>query len=122
MLPLDHIEGAPLTDIGTGGRIEAAATYLSGAIHIPREAIRLSLEIRATRVTGTPTLTCKIRQGNTSVNATLIDRGVTSPAALAAFSGTAVALMSDDVVCNYCQFEIACTGGSADVVAVAAAR
>ena len=110
--------------IPSDGVLAVGATYLSPPMYIPSYAIRLSLEVRAQRVSNVaPTLTVKLRQGNTPA-ATLVDRGVTSPSGLASIgaSGAAV-LMSDDVVAAYYQVEIACTLAPCKITsAVAGAR
>ena len=110
--------------IPADGVLAVGATYLSPPMFIPSYAIRVSLEVRAARVTNVaPTLTVKLRQGNTPA-ATLVDRVVTSPAGLAAIGVAGAAeLMTDDVVASYYQVEIACTVAPCKVTsAVAGAR
>jgi hypothetical protein len=109
--------------IPNSGVLAVGETYLSEPMFIPSYAIRLSLEVRAARVTSVaPTLTVKLRQGNTEA-ATLVDRGVASPAALAAIGATGAAvLLTDDVVSCWYQVEIACTVAPCQVTAVAGAR
>lgn len=86
-------------------------TYLSDPIAVPPGAGVVSFEIRASNVSGAPTLTVKVRGGNRGVG-TLIDRGITSPTALAAISGAVGAIVSIASDCAYVQLEIACSGGA----------
>jgi hypothetical protein len=89
----------------------------------PKGALYASFEIRAIYVSGTPTLTVKVRQGNRGGNAvTLIDRAITSPTALAAMADDAEALVTDVIAANFVQLEISCAGGAADVTVYGGAR
>lgn len=118
---LDKCGGAAITV----GALAPGQTFLSEPMAIPEVALRVSFEIRATPSTAVaPTLTVKIRQGNSNANATLVDRAITSPTAFTAFAAgaEAKALAADDVVANYVQLEIACTVGPCVVSCVASAR
>jgi hypothetical protein len=100
--------------------LAAGQTILTQPIDAPRGTGAVSFEIHATSA-GPCTLTCKVRTANRSA-ATLIDRGLTSPSALAAFSGSASAIMSIGNDCNFLQLEIACTGADCTVYAIGAAQ
>jgi hypothetical protein len=86
-------------------------TFLSDPIPVPPGAGVVSFEIRASNVSGAPTLTVKVRGGNRGI-CTMIDRGIPSPGALADISGAVSAIVSIAADCAYIQLEIACSGGA----------
>lgn len=96
-------------------------THLSDPIEIPPGFTRIVLDVTAEGQGGSttaPTVTVKIRQGARGAG-TLVDRAITSPTTLAAFSGQVRALALDSVVSRWVQFELACTGQAVDISAIA---